>query len=108
MPTDAPEEVAAPIYRELAKAGLRHEPVVQTNSVSFLKRLVVASDGVALLPEGAVADDVADGTLTGLPLPGIELADDVGAVWRRELSGLPLLEELVARLREELPRAGLT
>lgn len=107
VPTDAPQEIAGPIYRELARQEIRTRPTVQTNSVPFLKRLVLASDCIALLPEGAVADEVADGLLTGLPLPGLDLRDEVGAAWRRELGALPVLGEIVAALKEELPEIGL-
>lgn len=55
-----------------------------------------------------MADEVADGEMKALPLPEIDLEDEVGAVYRRELSGLPVLGEIVAALREELPRAGLS
>lgn len=106
-PDDAPQEIAGPIYRALQRAGFATRPTVQTNSVPFLKRLVLASDCLALLPEGAVADEVADGELVGLKLPGVDLSDEVGAVYRRELADLPVLGEIVEALREELPRAGL-
>ncbi len=106
-PDDVPQEIAGPIYRALRGAGISTRPIVQTNSVPFLKRLVIESDCVALLPEGAVADEASDGLLVGLSLPGVALADEVGAVYRRELAELPLLGEIVAALREELPRVGL-
>ena len=105
---DAPQEIAGPIFRALQRAdasGVR--PSVQTNSVPFLKRLVLESDCVAVLPEGAVADEVQDKRFVGLPLPGLDLRDEVGAVYRRELGALPILGEIIAALREELPRVGL-
>ena len=107
VPTDATQEIAGPIYREPARRQISTRPTVQTNSVPFLKRLVLASDCVALLPEGAVADEVADGLLVGLPLPGVDLRDEVGAAWRRELGAFPVLREIVAALKEELPEVGL-
>ncbi len=107
IPDDVPAEIAAPIYRELRRQGRSLDPAVQTNSVSFLKRLLVASDSVGLLPEGAVADEVSDRVLVALPMPGIALDDEVGAVYRKELADAPALQEIVAALREELPRLGL-
>lgn len=107
VPDDAPDEIAVPIYRELGRRGIEAHPVVQTNSVPFLKRLLATSDCVALLPEGAVADELQAGALVGLPLPGLDLRDEVGAVWRRDLADLPTVQEVVAALREELPRLGL-
>jgi DNA-binding transcriptional LysR family regulator len=83
-------------------------PALQTNSVPFLIRLLRESDCVALLPEGAMADEVADGAIRALPIPELDLEDEVGAVYRRELGELPLLEEIIAALREELPRVGLS
>lgn len=107
-PDDSPQEIAGPIYRALQRAEVTNaRPSVQTNSVPFIKQLVLTSDCVALLPEGAVADEVQDGQLVGLPLPGLDLRDEVGAVYRRELANLPVLGELIAALREELPRVGL-
>ena len=107
-PDEAPSEIAGPVFRALQKAGTTFRPVVQTNSVPFLKRLLHESDCVALLPEGAMADEVADGEMKALPLPEIDLEDEVGAVYRRELGTLPVLGEIIAALREELPRAGLS
>lgn len=107
VPDDAPDEIAIPIYRELARRGIEAQPVVETNSVSFLKRLLTASDCVALLPEGAVADEVHAGALVRLPLPGLDLRDEVGAVWRRDLADLPTVQALIDAVREELPRLGL-
>lgn len=105
---DAPQEIAGPIYRALQRADLAEvRPSVQTNSVPFMKQLVLESDCVALLPEGAVADDVQDGKLVGVPLPDLDLRDEVGAVYRRELGSLPILAQIIAWLREELPRVGL-
>ncbi len=107
-PDDAPQEIAGPIYRALGRAGITGvRPSVMTNSVPFLKQLVLESDCVALLPEGAVANEVQDKRLVGLPLPGLDLRDEVGAVYRRELGSLPVLGEIIAALREELPRIGL-
>lgn len=107
VPDDAPEEITVPIYRELGRRGIETQPVVWTNSIPFLKRLLVTSDCVALLPEGAVADEVHAGAFVGLPLPGLDLRDEVGAVWRRDLADLATVQEVVAALREELPRIGL-
>lgn len=108
IPDEAPSEISGPVFRALQKGGTTLRPAVQTNSVPFLKRLLRESDCIALLPEGAMADEVADGEMKALPLPEIDLEDEVGAVYRRELSGLPVLGEIVAALREELPRAGLS
>ena len=108
-PDDVPPEIAGPIYRALQRAqAATARPSVQTNSVPFLKRMVLESDCVALLPEGAVADEVSDGQLVGLPVPGVDLTDEVGAVYRRELGSLPVLGEIISALRQELPRIGLT
>ncbi|MFP6654865.1 MAG: LysR family transcriptional regulator, partial [Myxococcota bacterium] len=107
IPDSAPSEIAGPIYRALQRSGKTFRPSVQTNSVAFLKRLLVESDCVALLPEGAMADEVADGEIKALPLPGIDLEDEVGAVYRRELAELPVLAEIIAALRLALPEAGL-
>ncbi len=107
-PDDVPQEISGPIYRAIQRMGTTStRPSVQTNSVPFLKRLVIESDCVALLPEGAVADEVNDGLLVGLSIPGLDLADEVGAVYRRELAVLPVLGEIIAALREELPGTGL-
>lgn len=107
-PDDAPREIAGPIYRALQRADVPAvRPSVQTNSVTFLKQLALESDCIVLLPEGAVADDLGDGRLTGLALPGVDLQDEVGAVYRRELGDLPVLAEIIAALRDELPRIGL-
>lgn len=107
-PDDSPQEISGPIYRVLQRAeGAVLKPSVQTNSVPFLKRLVLESDCIAMLPEGAVADEVQEELLVGLSLPGVDLRDEVGAVYRRELGSLPVLGEIISALREELPRAGL-
>lgn len=107
-PDDAPQEISGPIYRALQRAEVTAaRPSVQTNSVPFLKRLVLESECIALLPEGAVADEVQDGLVVPLRLPDVDLRDEVGAVYRRELGTLPVLGEIIAALREELPRVGL-
>lgn len=105
---DAPPEIAGPIFRAAQRESVQIErPGVNTNSVPFMKELVLESECVAFLPEGAVADEARDGRLVGLPLPGLDLRDEVGAVYRRELGSLPVLTELIAALREELPTLGL-
>ena len=105
---DAPPEIAGPIFRAAQREAQQVDrPSVHTNSVPFMKQLVLESDCVAFLPEGAVADEAREGRLVGLPLPGLDLRDEVGAVYRRELGSLPLLAELVAALRRALPEIGL-
>jgi DNA-binding transcriptional LysR family regulator len=108
IPDQAPSEIAGPIFRALQRAGTTFRPTVQTNSVPFLTRLLRESDCIALLPEGAMADEVANGEMKALPLPEIDLEDEVGAVYRRELGQLPVLGEIISALREELPRVGLS
>ena len=107
VPDEAPLEIAGPIYRALQRFDVTLRPAVQTNSVPFLKRLLRESDCVALLPEGAMADEAEDGEVCALALPELDLEDEVGAVYRRELSILPILAEIIAAMRIELPRAGL-
>jgi len=55
----------------------------------------------------AVADEVADGRLVGVTLEGLDVDDEVGALYRRELASLPLVGELIGGVREALAEIGM-
>ncbi|WP_416898379.1 MAG: LysR family transcriptional regulator [Minwuia sp.] len=86
--------------RTLAKAGLHDIERMVVDSLNAQKRLVEAGFGIALMPESAVRDELARGSLAAIDGPGLRLTQTVAAVCRRTgyLNGAAraLLDELLA------------
>lgn len=92
-------------YREAFERGLgagTPSPVAEVSSIRSLAACVAAGEGIALVPEVAVADELARGTLVRLPWapPGASTC----AVWLGRAAGMPTdpVATVVAAVRETL------
>ncbi|GIG65259.1 LysR substrate-binding domain-containing protein [Phytomonospora endophytica] len=57
-------------------------PLLELASTTAVKAAVAAGDGAAVLSSLAVADDIAAGQLTRVPVEGVDLRRSLRAVWR--------------------------
>lgn len=75
-----------PIRRELARdlhaVGIRLQVVRAFDTIELIKRAVEIDDGVALLPEPTVQQEVESGTLVSVPLEGATLTRPLGIIHR--------------------------
>lgn len=81
MPT-AGHALRSLIDAAAARAEVKLDVAVQTNSMRVQKRLVPAGHGWTILPDVGIAEDVAGGTLSAAPLSEPD-------VWRSIVLGMP-------------------
>lgn len=98
-----PEPVADGVRRALEGAGVTEERIRWIDSLTAQKRLVEAGFGIAMMPDSAVREEVASGSLVVLDVDELDLTQPVVLVTRRGgyLPGAAeaLREELRARTR---------
>ncbi len=89
------------VDRLLAEAGVEPAERLEACSLEAVKRCVEAGLGVAVLPDVAVADELARGTLRRLPTRRPILDVELCAAWRRGEPAGPAVRALVDVLRME-------
>jgi DNA-binding transcriptional LysR family regulator len=93
-----PETAAAYVRRALDAAGVDADGVLRIDSLTAQKRMVEAGFGIALMPDSAIRDERAAGTLTVLDVAGLDVAVPVTVVTRRagylSAAATTLLDEL--------------
>ncbi len=67
------------------------EPIFETVSLAFGRKILQRSDAIWMISQGVVADEVAAGTLTILPLQTTIMAGPVGVCYR-DTNALPALQ----------------
>lgn len=71
------------LMRQLVRAGLEDADVTLIDSLTAQKRLVQAGFGLALMPESGVKEDIRQGTLIALDIPGMSTRISITAIHRR-------------------------
>ncbi|TAL56441.1 pca operon transcription factor PcaQ [Pandoraea sp.] len=93
--------------RLLAAAGATPlQAHIELLSVSAGKALTLENDAVWFVPRGTVAHDLADGSLTCLPLASAGAEEPVGLALRIDAPQAPVLRALLEAMRTFLRRAG--
>lgn len=104
-----PEAAAGYVRRVLEAAGVPDSAVLRIDSLTAQKRMVEAGFGIALLPESAIQEELAMGSLTVLEVTGIDIAVPVVLITRREGYLGAAARALIDELRRETqvtPPAG--
>ena len=69
---------------EFQLRGVRVEVSSEFDNIEIIKRAVEAGNGISLLPEPTVQQELAAGTLVAVPLSGQQLSRPLGIVYRRD------------------------
>ncbi len=76
------------------------EQAMELDNIETVKRAVEVESGVALVPSNSVAEEVASGQLSALPLEDADMWRPMGTVLRRGRMITPALREFVGALRQ--------
>lgn len=77
-------------------------PLLELASTTAVKAAVLAGHGAAVLSSLAVADEVRDGRLAAVPVPGIDLGRALRAVWRTGTRPVGPAADLLALARRRV------
>lgn len=101
-----PDPSPATIRAQLALRGIEGAEIRAVDSLTAQKRLVEAGFGLALLPLGAMAEELARGGLVALPVADLAAANPVFLVSRRGAWRSPAAQGLLDALAEVDWNAG--
>jgi LysR family pca operon transcriptional activator len=103
----SPGSIIRPIVERFMIARAMHRPavVIETVSDSFGRAFLRASDATWVISEGVVADDLAEGSLSALPLDTRDTSGSVGFTRRIDVSPPPGLEKVTLAIRQAAPVA---
>ncbi|HEY5791778.1 MAG TPA: LysR substrate-binding domain-containing protein, partial [Chthoniobacterales bacterium] len=89
------------IDRHLREARVRVRHAMEFDSVETVKRTVEIENAISIVPETAVRDEVAAGTLVALPVEHTPaLARPLGVIVKKSALGLPVIREFLAMLEK--------
>ena len=88
------------IDRYLKENRVAVRPVMEFDNIANIKEAVAIGEGVSILPEPTVRQDVSQGRLSAIPLNGSELVRTIGIIHRRRKK----LSPAAVRFRELLQR----
>ena len=99
-----PESHGNLLQRQLASAGLMDVQVTLLDSLTAQKRLVEAGFGVALLPEGAIREELRVGSLAIVDVAALRTAVPIAMLSRKSGFLSPAAKALSALIRAEAER----
>ncbi|MFW0765773.1 LysR substrate-binding domain-containing protein [Trabulsiella odontotermitis] len=76
---------------------------IETLSASLSRQLTVEFDYVWFVPSGAVKDDLRQGTLTALPVPGYGVGEPIGILTRVDSALSSGAQTLLSAIRKSMP-----
>lgn len=76
---------------------------IETLSASLSRRLTQEYDYVWFVPSGAVKDDLRQGALTALPIPGHGAGEPIGIITRIDVPLSPGAQTLLSAIRKSVP-----
>jgi DNA-binding transcriptional LysR family regulator len=88
------------IDRKLRSEGVKVKLVLEFDNIETVKRAVEIENGVSIVPETAVRDEVAAGLLATVEFSDPELRRPLGALIRRSARVSPALREFLALLEQ--------
>lgn len=95
-----PEAAARYVRRTLDAAGVADDRVLRVDSLTAQKRLVEAGFGIALIPQGAIAEEQATGSLAVVDVDGLDVAVPVTLLTRTRGYLSAAAQTLRAELRQ--------
>ena len=94
------------IDRKLRSEGVKVKLVLEFDNIETVKRAVEIENGVSLVPEKAVRDEVEAGLLATVEFSDPELRRPLGALIRRSARVSPALREFLALLEQTTTSEG--
>jgi DNA-binding transcriptional LysR family regulator len=88
---------------QLAQAGVRPQVVAEFDNVESIKRAVMAGPSLTILPGYAFQDEVAFGTLRGLPIAGSPLQRTLKLIWDRRRFLSPVARAFLRHVAGRFP-----
>ncbi len=77
-------------------------PALQANSLTLIKSLVMSGGFVGLIPDHLVRQELAEGTVTRLNVPGVPLIRSAGLITRKEAFQRPVANALAEEIRQSI------
>ena len=99
-PTPGERDSGQTLAQQLIRAGLDGADITLIDSLTAQKRLAQAGFGLALVPESSVRDELKQGALIVLNVPGMRTRIPITALHRRNGYLSPAAEALLALLTE--------
>jgi DNA-binding transcriptional LysR family regulator len=84
-------------------AGVEVQHVMEVDNIETVKRAVEIELGVSVIPESTVAQEVRNGTLAQLELPGTDCWRPVAAIVKKSKVLSPAMKQFISILREPKP-----
>jgi len=108
LPIIAWQEIPWPAFLRTVPDSQRHlfEPRHQFHELELVKRAVERDVGVAVLPAGTVAMEVADRRLAAVPFADGNHTEPLGLIHRKDRQLTPPMKDFIAFLKQPGPEAG--
>jgi DNA-binding transcriptional LysR family regulator len=97
---DHPESTGTILRRMLERHQVPADRLRPIDSLSAQRALILAGYGLALLPPGVVADDLASGRLAPVEIPALDIEAAITLVTRRHGHHLPATRAVIDLLRD--------
>jgi len=86
------------VDRRLREAGTKIFLALEFDNIETVKRAVEVENGISIVPETAVAEEVASGVLKAVEIEGADMWRPLGTITRSSARISPALREFLARL----------
>jgi DNA-binding transcriptional LysR family regulator len=90
------------LEKMLTQEKVKLSRVLQFNSIEAIKECVMAGTGIAVLPEIAVKEEIAESALVELPWQDGQLYANLLMIWQKSKWVSPILEAFMEMTREVL------
>jgi DNA-binding transcriptional LysR family regulator len=88
------------LVRILRKCRVEPQRIIKFNHIEPIKRLVALGEGVAIVPEVTVREEVADRSLAALSIANGDFYHPLLGIRKRNARCIPVLKEFIAFLKE--------
>lgn len=88
------------IDRLLREQGVEVRMMMEFENVETVKRAVEIENGIAIVPQTAVADAVRNGSLVAVEIENFEVWRPLGVLYRRHRGATPAQKQFVTQLKE--------
>jgi LysR family transcriptional regulator, transcriptional activator of the cysJI operon len=88
------------VDHRLREAGVSVRMILEFDNIETVKRAVEIENGVSIVPETAVRDEVVSGALHAIEIEGADMWRPLGALTRNSARISPALREFLGMLRE--------
>jgi DNA-binding transcriptional LysR family regulator len=87
--------------RHMRERGVEVDTAMEFDNIETVKRAVEIENGISIVPEGTVKDEVDGGTLIAVPIRDPEMWRPLGIVLKRNRARSPALKKLIEMLRAQ-------